>query len=157
MVAGSVLLFGASLGSMICQMFVTSSLPRMISHGLPAAALVGGVLWLERAGRVPRFPVLLLLGDASYSLYLVHGFVFAILRREWQRHFNVNLISTHVVFILVSTILAELVGIVVFKFAERPVTTSLTAALKRRGLLRSGGNGETMSSQTEPGRIVHTA
>ncbi len=42
-------------------------------------------------------------------------FVFAILRREWQRHFNVNLISTHVVFILVSTILAELVGICSFQ------------------------------------------
>jgi hypothetical protein len=54
----------------------------------------------------------------------------------------------------VSTILAELVGIMVFKFAEGPVTIGLTTALKRRGLLRSG---ETTPGQTEAGRIVHTA
>jgi hypothetical protein len=57
----------------------------------------------------------------------------------------------------VGTIIAELVGIAVFTFVERPVTTRLTTALKKRGLLRSGGKDEAMPDQAEPGRIVHTA
>jgi exopolysaccharide production protein ExoZ len=49
--------------------------PRAVYFGLPAALIVLGTVALE--GRLARRPVrpLLLLGDASYSLYLSHGIV----------------------------------------------------------------------------------
>lgn len=43
---------------------------RTISLGVPAALIVGAVVCLE--GWMPRIGTLKLLGDASYSLYLVH-------------------------------------------------------------------------------------
>jgi len=49
--------------------------PRLIWLGLPCCALVSGALALERAGHWPRLGYLIALGDASYSLYLLHGFV----------------------------------------------------------------------------------
>lgn len=45
---------------------------RAVVWGLPATAIVGGALAIERAGRWPRMPWLERLGDASYALYLSH-------------------------------------------------------------------------------------
>jgi exopolysaccharide production protein ExoZ len=155
--SGIMVLVGVSIVSVVCQIFFTYPLPRVISQGLPATGLVAAALWLERAGRIPRFPTLLLLGDASYSLYLLHVFVLGTLRRVWQQHFNVGLVTTHVAFILTSVVCAELVGIAVFTFAERPLTIGITAALKKRGFLRSSGKSEVGPDLSEPARIVHTA
>ena len=48
---------------------------RAISLGVPAVCLVVGALTLERSGSWLRVPGLRMLGDVSYSLYLVHGIV----------------------------------------------------------------------------------
>jgi exopolysaccharide production protein ExoZ len=46
---------------------------RLAYWGAPAVLVVTGVVGLERAGAVRRLAALKLLGDASYSIYLVHG------------------------------------------------------------------------------------
>ena len=48
---------------------------RALTIGLPAAAVVLGALRLEAAGYRITSPLLLLLGSASYALYLSHAFV----------------------------------------------------------------------------------
>lgn len=48
--------------------------PRFIVWGVPAAMMVIGAIALEGQGRLRRIPVAGLLGDASYSIYLFHGF-----------------------------------------------------------------------------------
>jgi exopolysaccharide production protein ExoZ len=58
---------------------------RLLVFGLPAAAIVMGALILERSGAIGVYPRLLLIGDASYSLYLVQIFPIAILRAVWHR------------------------------------------------------------------------
>lgn len=45
---------------------------RAVVWGLPAAAIVGGALSIDRAGRWPRVRWLERLGDASYAIYLTH-------------------------------------------------------------------------------------
>jgi peptidoglycan/LPS O-acetylase OafA/YrhL len=52
---------------------------RLLSWGLPAGALLGATVSLEQriAARIPR--EILALGDASYAIYLSHGFVLAAL------------------------------------------------------------------------------
>jgi peptidoglycan/LPS O-acetylase OafA/YrhL len=130
--SGSLLLILGAAASVIVQFYDPHLLPRVIGYGLPAAGVVGAALWLERAKLVPRWPFLLLLGDASYSLYILHGFVLATFRRACAQFFNVNLVTTHIVFLIVSALAAEAIGILVFKYAERPVTTALTAALRRK-------------------------
>lgn len=49
-----------------------SELGRPFIWGAPAAVIVCGALALERAGRVPVWPWLARLGDASYAIYLAH-------------------------------------------------------------------------------------
>lgn len=58
---------------------------RMLRWGVPAAMVVAGALVLERARPVPRVAVLALLGDASYSLYLVHGMVLSAVGQVFVR------------------------------------------------------------------------
>lgn len=67
----------AGLGAFVAHHFgiLPVSGLRALDWGLPALLTVAGAVSLEAAGRVPRSRASLLLGDASYSLYLTHGFV----------------------------------------------------------------------------------
>jgi exopolysaccharide production protein ExoZ len=73
-----------SAGPLLCVVLVASGLgllallsgagnvPRVLVWGLPATLIVGGIALYERDHTVPKWPWLLLLGDASYSIYLWH-------------------------------------------------------------------------------------
>lgn len=50
---------------------------RLLSAGVPALLLVAGAVAIERGGAWPRLLWPERLGDASYSLYLLHGLVIA--------------------------------------------------------------------------------
>jgi exopolysaccharide production protein ExoZ len=47
---------------------------RIVQWGLPALAIVTGAVFIERNGKVPYWRLPHFVGDASYSIYLVHGF-----------------------------------------------------------------------------------
>ena len=47
---------------------------RIVSHGIPAVAAVTGALMIEPAARARTSRLWLMLGDASYSIYLAHPF-----------------------------------------------------------------------------------
>jgi exopolysaccharide production protein ExoZ len=55
-----------------------SGAARLYLWGAPAMLIVWGGLCLERAGRVGHLAPLKLLGDASYSIYLIHGLALAL-------------------------------------------------------------------------------
>ncbi len=57
---------------------VFSEVWRPLIWGAPAAVLVAGALSLELQGGIGRWPVLERLGDASYSLYVVHAPIIAL-------------------------------------------------------------------------------
>ncbi|MFM9937197.1 MAG: acyltransferase family protein [Novosphingobium sp.] len=64
-------------------------LPRFVLFGLPALAVVAGALALDTVGAVRDNRLLLLLGNASYSLYLTHSFVLSALSQIWRKlHFD---------------------------------------------------------------------
>jgi len=52
---------------------------RLVAFGLPAAVIVAGALMLEPIARLRTSRLALLLGDASYSIYLAHPFA----QRVW--------------------------------------------------------------------------
>lgn len=94
-----------------------SGLPRVAAWGVPAALIVASLLNLAAPkGALPRF--LLLLGDASYALYLTHQFVMdgyaALIKRTALRHFDQVLIVPLVVLTAVA------IGIAAHLLVERP-------------------------------------
>src|SRR5206468_9063056 len=58
-------------------------LPRVVLSGIPAAVLVAAGACLEQHGRVGSSSSWKFLGDASYSIYLVHLLPITLFRRVW--------------------------------------------------------------------------
>ena len=73
------LLIGATAALLVLDA-VRPSVDRLILLGLPALTIVAAMVAIERHGRIGMVGWLDLLGNASYSIYLVHIYVIAILR-----------------------------------------------------------------------------
>ncbi|CCD99466.1 acyltransferase [Bradyrhizobium sp. STM 3809] len=91
--------------------------PRLIFLGLPSLLLVSGALSVERAGYWPRLTFAVVLGDASYSLYLTHGFVVSAAEKVSPLHPYLNAIAV----LLISCIAAVLC----YRCFEAPLTRLL--------------------------------
>lgn len=90
---------------------------RMVLWGLPAAMIIYGLVTRESELKGPWTRPLLLLGAASYSIYLVHSIVAGLLDWPWQ-----------------AEILAAVgTGIIVWALVERPLL-----AMRRKDRRRSG-------------------
>jgi len=79
-VSATMLALGA--GALVVEYLLraeVSPLARPLLWGLPALATVAGAVMLEARGRLAEIPVLKILGDASYSIYLLHGLVVSLL------------------------------------------------------------------------------
>lgn len=98
---------------------------RLLTWGLPAALVVCGALAIERAGAWPVMKPVEAGGDASYSLYLLHGFAVTLGHR---------VIGTSLVANLVIVFLAILASWLCYRLFERPVARFLVTLVgsKRR-------------------------
>lgn len=104
-------------------------LTRVALIGVPAALVVGGGLWAEQAGRLPRLPWLFALGEASYSLYLSHGFVVSAMRKVWLRVVPVQALWTDALFTVACMAASAAAGLLLYRLLERPMTAWLLARL----------------------------
>ncbi len=66
----SLVLIGVTLAVLLA--WLAPDAPRVLTWGAPALLIVAGVALYERSQTVATWPWLLLLGDASYSIYLWH-------------------------------------------------------------------------------------
>lgn len=91
---------------------------RPLVWGGPATLIVCGALAIERAGYWPKRLLVPLerIGDASYSLYLTHGFVVAALHRKLGPSLPVNIVAVP---------LCLLLAFATFLAFERPVGKAL--------------------------------
>jgi exopolysaccharide production protein ExoZ len=99
---------------------VLSRLPRMLYWGLPAMLVVGGALTIEAHLRVPRWRLGLLLGGASYSLYLLHIYVISIV---W------HLLGAGPLFVPLCVVLSSVAALLFWRTVEMPGTRWLRQIL----------------------------
>ena len=90
---------------------------RALLWGFPALALVTGAVSLEAAGPLPHWWPLRALGDASYSVYLVHGLAISAAFRIFER---IGLTSPVPVFVL-SVATGIVAGLVTYQLVEKPM------------------------------------
>lgn len=111
-----------------------NGLVRALRWGLPSAVMVLGLLWFTRgkAGqwltRTRPWAGLHKLGDASYSLYLVHPFVMS----SWQYFAPRNSVQPDLM-IAALTAFSIALSLVVHRRIELPLLSASRAALQRRG------------------------
>lgn len=93
---------------------------RGLGWGIPALLLVGSCVALERSAgeRAPRW--LLELGDASYSIYLVHGFVIPVFLLLFA-HSHIGSPAAKLALLLVLLLLSALSGDLLYRLLERPM------------------------------------
>ncbi len=96
-------------------------LPRVIGAGIPAAMIVAGEVYFERAGGLNRLPVLSLLGDASYSLYLTHGLVLSIVRQIWLRAGLSALPYNLPLFVVFAVSASCITAFLSYRYVEQPI------------------------------------
>jgi len=65
--------------------------PRVLLWGVPAALIVLGLVFIERAGLSSGNRILLLLGDASYAMYLLHPLVLGLLLQILAKPLRVSI------------------------------------------------------------------
>ncbi|MFC4290893.1 acyltransferase family protein [Sphingorhabdus arenilitoris] len=98
---------------------------RLVAYGIPAALLVAGMLAWEGKIKPNRF--LLMLGDASYALYVTHILVIGSFALLWQQF-----LPLHYMFIPAAIAVSAGLSIAVHIGIEKPLTGYLQRLLFRR-------------------------
>ena len=105
---------------------------RLFGWGVPAVMVLAS--FLLAPWRMP--PMIekpsLLLGDASYSLYLTHPFVLIILERAWPQLVGRKYLA---VLVPVGVVLAIVLAVIVHRIAERPFDVAIKRLRSRSQLL----------------------
>lgn len=83
---------------------------------------------------VRYLPIVLALGDASYSIYLTHGFIMGTAGRLWAHFFDAR---GQIFFIILLVIAASVVGLMTYRWVEKPIL----------GRLRSFGKPSSLRSR----------
>ncbi len=110
----------AGIAGMAFIPFITA--PRGITIGLPALAIVAGMLGIEQAGRLPTIRGLEVLGDASYSLYLSQSLTLSALGQLVHRlGMSASTQGGLIAVILLLWCGTLIVGILVYQWVERPL------------------------------------
>ena len=102
---------------------------RGLGWGLPGAALVGAAVFHRprKSGAVRRF--LERLGDASYSIYLIHYLVFVLVAHLLRHHLTAIPPLGYAALLLAASVGAAMIT---YRYFERPVTRSLQRLLVSR-------------------------
>ena len=93
----------------------------------PPVIIVASALFAETSGGVVRWKPLLLIGDASYAIYLTHTIFFEVSRGTIERWFNLPAPKESAGMMLAYLVMALTGGIAVHLFVEKPMLRYIRA------------------------------
>jgi exopolysaccharide production protein ExoZ len=105
----------------VVALFEVGSLPRFCTSGVAAFLLVGGVLILERHGKVPLVKLPHLLGNASYSIYLSQLMSMSLFSQVWRKVVHDDGPVTWIAFCFLCVCFSGACGVGVYYWLEKPL------------------------------------
>lgn len=104
----------------------------------PRLMILGGAFLIVAGCLNPRIRALqsrplLALGNASYSIYLVHQFVLEALARIWTPLFPLATTAASVFFVSLALVLSALAGWLCYRLIERPILSRLRKLVEASG------------------------
>jgi exopolysaccharide production protein ExoZ len=105
---------------------------RLLGYGIPAALIVAGATLGTpiRSGRLVR--ALVLLGDASYALYLTHPLMTRLFATSVRHVAGFDSLATQALYFVIAVAASIALAILVHLAIERPITTTLQRWWTRR-------------------------
>ena len=95
--------------------------PRFLLWGVPAFAIVAGAVFYEKTAKIPSAVLLKHLGDGSYSIYLLHGIVMAVVAKLIRTMGMEHADTAGAIFMIVAAIAVSCVtGLISYRVVERP-------------------------------------
>ncbi|WP_340318196.1 acyltransferase family protein [Rhizorhabdus argentea] len=114
------LMFGAaSLAALVYGDYGWPDAPREVKWGVPACGVVASALLLEKGQRTIGWRWLMLLGEASYAMYLVHPFVIKGATLFYRR-LDVQAFPVHCLALLGLYVIIAGIGIAFHLLVEKP-------------------------------------
>lgn len=97
------------------------AVPRVFMLGVPTALILLALLLMEQNGKLkyPRF--LLSIGDASYSLYLLHSLLFSAMGKLWL-HLHMESVAAQAAYSALMLCTAVVLGLLNYRFIEKPLS-----------------------------------
>jgi len=92
--------------------------------------IVGSALVAERAGGALTWRPLILIGDASYAIYLTHPIVFEAIRLAGEKWPSVPSPTASTVFMLAYVVVAGMVGVLVHLGVELPMLRAIRGKMR---------------------------
>jgi len=127
-------LFAAACASIVASSLLGADALawRAVVWGVPAAAVVLSVLSFQRPARIGFFArAFAFLGDASYSLYLVHLPIMLVVVRPLKR--AIDPVSAPWLCVAILAVLPIVAAVATYLAFERPVTRWLHAGIRLQG------------------------
>jgi exopolysaccharide production protein ExoZ len=97
----------------VCLLLIRLPLPRIFEFGVPSLLIVTACLYLK----IGEYRWAVLLGDASYALYLSHIFTLGVLRKFVAPILGEGQFAAYL-FVLISLVTCTLVGVVIHKYVD---------------------------------------
>lgn len=128
--AGGIILIALAALLYVGAWWIDDDRLRLVIYGVPALLLFAGVLGVEhRRGGLPAIAPLKLLGDASYSIYLWHTMILAVVMKV------ARIIGLPLPVTMVLAVVASLAGgTVAYWTVERPINQLLKRRRTRLGV-----------------------
>jgi len=125
----------AILGLLIVLRQSLPGLPWLFANGVPAAALVAFALtWTPK--HTPLIAMLVLFGDASYSLYLSHPYIIEALAKPLPADAG---LAVQIIAGAISSCVAIIVSLALYRLIEQPSQKLFLSRPKSTQLARSSG------------------
>ncbi|MGD1504935.1 acyltransferase family protein [Vibrio harveyi] len=98
--------------------FSRDNLDRVLCWGIPVTVAIYSLVTLEKRGVIDFYPLLVRLGDSSYSLYLSHFFTLNLIGAIWGKFFD--FIPGDYIYIL-APIISILLSVLIYNWLEKPI------------------------------------
>lgn len=137
-ISGSVLLIAALIINNAGYLLFQNDFHRVVLFGIPAFMLIVGVVAYEIKFKVKTHNIFLRLGEASYSLYLMHLPVVAAFVRLYPKLNIDNDYVYHGLFLIVIAVICY-ISVLFFRLIEKPIIARLNAGFRKNNNLKVAG------------------
>jgi peptidoglycan/LPS O-acetylase OafA/YrhL len=135
---GSIMLIVSSIVNNAGIVLFENDFNRVVLFGIPAFMLIVGVVSYEINFKIKTHNIFLRLGEASYSLYLMHLPVLAAFVKLYPKLNIQNDVVYHVLFVALIIFIC-FISVLFFRIIEKPIIARLNAGFKRNTALKIAG------------------